>query len=100
MNMLNNDGVNQQSPPRRKLRPLVISMGGERESHVRALFEQMKEHFEEPVFSPGIPARSLRTRSRFFQIAHPSGTRTAVPYAGENLQPVYPLSEHSIQRQE
>ena len=73
MNMLNNDGVNQQSPPRRKLRPLVISMGGERESHVRALFEQMKEHFEEPVFSPGIPARSLRTRSRFFQIAHASG---------------------------
>lgn len=73
MNMMNSDGDDQQSPPRRKLRPLVITMGGERESHVRALFGQMKEHFEEPVFSPGIPARSLRTRSKFFQIAHESG---------------------------
>jgi GR25 family glycosyltransferase involved in LPS biosynthesis len=57
----------------RKLRPLVISMGGERETHIRALFDQMKEDFEEPVFSPGIPQRSLRTRSNFFPIAYEAG---------------------------
>ena len=59
----------------RKLRPLVISMGGDREQHIRAMFRQpeMARHFEEPVFSPGVPSRSIRSRKDLLQTAHKAG---------------------------
>lgn len=46
----------------RKLRPLVITMGGPRQEAIRELFAQMSDDFEEPVFSPGVPSRSIRNR--------------------------------------
>ena len=73
------DDSTGDSPPhlsnnnRKLLRPLVISMGGEREIQIRNLFREMKDHFEEPIFSCGITARSLRTRSKFFPIAYEAG---------------------------
>ena len=50
--------------PTRKLKTIVITMGAERQKHIKALFAHptMQEHFEPPTFSPGIPQRQLRTR--------------------------------------
>ena len=60
---------------RRRLRPLVITMGSERQAYIMELFRQpqMRDSFEEPAFTPGVPSRSLRTRSEFFRLAYEAG---------------------------
>jgi hypothetical protein len=60
---------------KRKLRPLIISMGGPRQTHMEELFAHpaMAEHFERPVFTSGVPSRSLRTRFGFLKAAYQAG---------------------------
>ena len=47
---------------KRKLRPLVITMGGRRQEYITEMFSHpaMAACFEPPSFSPGVPARELR----------------------------------------
>jgi hypothetical protein len=61
--------------PRRKLRVMIISMGGERQRVMERIFAEphMQEQFEPPTFSPGIPSRSIRNRNDFFRVAHEAG---------------------------
>jgi hypothetical protein len=61
--------------PRRKLKVLVISMGGQRQEQLERIFEQenFQEHFEPPVFSPGVPQRELRNRYSFLYWANQAG---------------------------
>jgi hypothetical protein len=56
----------------RKLRVLIISMGGPRQEELTRLFQQ-DDDFEPPTFSSGIPSRSLRSRGKFFECAHQAG---------------------------
>lgn len=61
---------------RRKLRVIIITMGGERQKYMEELFQNpsMARDFETPVFfSPGVPSRRLRNRVEFFRIAHQAG---------------------------
>lgn len=60
---------------KRKLRVLVITMGGTRKQSIETLFNQpsMKDYFEPPAFSPGISSRSLRSRFDFFKVANEAG---------------------------
>ena len=59
----------------RKLRPLVITLGSERKSHIESLFNEpcMKQHFEQPIFSSGIPSRELRGCYSFLKHASNTG---------------------------
>jgi len=49
---------------KRKLRPLVITMGGKRKEYISEMFSHpaMAPYFEPPAFSPGVPQRELRNR--------------------------------------
>lgn len=61
---------------RRKLRPLVISMGGKRKEYIEDMFLNdpvMKEHFEKPYFVPGVSQRELRNSFSFIQHAGKAG---------------------------
>jgi hypothetical protein len=59
---------------KRKLKVLVITMGGIRQEQIQNMFDNhLKEHFESPVFSPGIPSRELRNRYRFLYWANQAG---------------------------
>ena len=61
---------------RRKLKALIITMpGSDRKSAIEDLFAQdsMREHFEPPAFSDGVPSRSLGNRFQFFTVAHEAG---------------------------
>lgn len=60
---------------KRKLRVLVITMGGERKEKIESLFDHpsMKDHFESPAFSPGVSSRTLRSRFEFFRVANEAG---------------------------
>ena len=61
---------------KRKLRVLIISMGGERQETLRQLFSsstELQREFEPPVFSPGVSSRSLRSRFECLRIAHQVG---------------------------
>jgi hypothetical protein len=60
---------------KRKLRVLVITMGGPRQEHIENLFSHptMSAHFDKPIFSPGIPQRSLRNRYEFLRYANEAG---------------------------
>jgi hypothetical protein len=60
---------------KRKLRPLIISMGGPRRKQMEALFAHpaMAEHFEPPHFTDGVPSRSLRSRYGFLKAANQAG---------------------------
>ncbi|KAI2498588.1 hypothetical protein MHU86_15878 [Fragilaria crotonensis] len=58
---------------RRKLRVLVISMGGPRMKAIETMFSSFADDFDPPVFCPGIPARSIRARSELFRVAHEIG---------------------------
>lgn len=58
---------------RRKLRVLVISMGGPRMEAVEAMFSNFADEFDPPTFCPGIPARSIRSRSELYRVAHEIG---------------------------
>jgi len=60
---------------RRKLRPMIITMGGERQKHMEELFAQpaLARDFEPPVFARGIPSRLLRSRLEFLRVAHTAG---------------------------
>ncbi|KAL3924982.1 MAG: hypothetical protein SGILL_000706 [Bacillariaceae sp.] len=68
-----NDSATQQR--HRKLRVLVISMGGERQQRMEEMFRHnsMIDDFEPPVFSPGVPSRELRNRYRFLYHANQAG---------------------------
>lgn len=57
---------------RRKLRPLIITMGGTRQANMELQFSTMPDQFE-PGFSWGVPSRSLRNRFEFLRIAHEAG---------------------------
>jgi hypothetical protein len=61
--------------PRRKLKVMVITMGGPRQEMIEDLFRQplMAQHFEAPVFSPGVSSRALRCRAEFLRIANDVG---------------------------
>jgi len=72
-------------PKRRKLRVLVITMGGPREEAVKKMFAECSQHFEPPSFCPGVPARGLRTRQFFFQIAHQAGLIPAAEWEALQL---------------
>ena len=58
---------------RRKLRVLVITMGSTRQQQIENLFANMSDHFEMPIFSPGVPSRALRNRYEFFKVANEAG---------------------------
>jgi hypothetical protein len=60
---------------RRKLRPLVITLGNKRRTYIETLFNEpcMKEYFEPPAFSPGIPSRELRSCYSFLKHASRAG---------------------------
>ncbi|CAJ1962939.1 unnamed protein product [Cylindrotheca closterium] len=58
---------------KRKLKVLVITMGGDRQENIKALFDRLQRDFEPPVFSPGVSARDLRKRYDFFEIANEVG---------------------------
>lgn len=57
----------------RKLRPLVITMGGERQEKIIKMFEALSSHFEPPAFSPGVPQRTLRNRMGLISTAYEAG---------------------------
>lgn len=57
----------------RKLRPLVISMGGDRQKKIMNMFESMSSHFELPTFSPGVPQRKIRNRMGLISTAYEAG---------------------------
>ena len=57
---------------RRKLRPLIITMGSTRQANMEMQFSTMLGQFE-PGFSRGVPSRSLRNRFEFLRIAHEAG---------------------------
>jgi hypothetical protein len=63
------------SSSKRKLRPLIITMGGPRQTHMENLFAHpaMAEHFERPVFTNGVPSRGLRSRFGFLKAANDAG---------------------------
>lgn len=56
----------------RKLRPLVISMGGDRQKLIMEMFQAMPS-MESPIFSPGVPQRNLRNRMGFMNAAYAAG---------------------------
>lgn len=60
---------------KRKLRPLVITLGSKRKSYIEKIFNEpcMKEHFEPPTFSPGIFSRELRGCYSFLRHASKTG---------------------------
>lgn len=62
----------------RPLRLLIISMGGPRQDYLRQLISQYPDDFCPPVFSPGIPSRSLRSRTSFLETV---GTMGLLPQA-------------------
>lgn len=57
---------------RRKLRILVITMGGPRQEAIQTMFEHCADRFE-ISFCPGIPSRLIRTREGFFRTAYEAG---------------------------
>jgi hypothetical protein len=66
--------TNGSTPPRRKLRALVITLpNSSRQEHIRAMFASVATDFEPPVFSEGIPQRSLRNRLECLRICHQAG---------------------------
>lgn len=67
---LDNDSSTRK---RRKLRPLVITMGGMRQKYIEEMFACMSDEFEPPTFSPGVPSRSLRSRGEFLKIVYEVG---------------------------
>mmetsp|Transcript_19295 Transcript_19295/g.46602 ORF Transcript_19295/g.46602 Transcript_19295/m.46602 type:complete len:526 (+) Transcript_19295:184-1761(+) len=65
-------------PPRRrrKLRVLVVTLGGERQKQIEQMFyddPRLSENFEPPTFSPGVTSRQLRSRYSFFEAAARAG---------------------------
>ncbi|KAG7345338.1 hypothetical protein IV203_032869 [Nitzschia inconspicua] len=58
---------------KRKLKVLVITMGGSRQQQIQNMFENLDDHFEPPVFSPGVPQRDLRNRYKFLYWANEAG---------------------------
>ena len=60
---------------RRKLRVLVITMGGTRQRYMEEIFQHptMVEQFEPPIFSLGVSSRQLRNRYEFFNVANDAG---------------------------
>jgi len=64
------------TPQNKKLRVLILSLGGPRQAVLQALFAStplLLESFEPPVFLSGIPSRSLRNRESFFRHCHQAG---------------------------
>lgn len=59
----------------RKLRVIVITMGGPRQEYIRSLFASTPfcDYFEPPTFSPGVRSRGLRNRFEFFRICQDAG---------------------------
>ena len=60
---------------RRKLRVLVITLGGDRQQKIEDMFADpvMKEHFEKPTFSMGVSSRHIRNRISFINTAYEAG---------------------------
>lgn len=61
---------------RRKLRVLVVTLGGDRQRQIERMFVDdpvLSQHFEPPTFSPGVSSRQLRSRYSFFQAAADAG---------------------------
>jgi len=67
--------MNDNNIRQRKLRVLIITMGGARQEILQDLFESspLCESFEPPTFCPGIPSRSLRNRENFFLHCYTAG---------------------------
>jgi hypothetical protein len=63
------DALSPQPQRRRKLRVLILSMGGERRRILEDLFASsvVSESWEPPTFCPGVPSRELRTRALLWQ---------------------------------
>ena len=64
-----------QAISRRKLKPLVITMGSQRQEYIEQMFanETMRQYFESPVFSQGIPSRSIRSQMALLRHAGKAG---------------------------
>jgi hypothetical protein len=80
--LLNREGKLQQEDKmpddhtmRRKLRVLVITLGGDRQQKIEDMFSDptMREHFEKPVFSKGVSSRHIRNRFNFIKVAYDAG---------------------------
>ena len=56
----------------REVRALVISMGGARQEAIEEMLREIGG-FATPVFSPGVPSRSLRSRCQFLKICQQAG---------------------------
>ena len=59
----------------RKLRVLVITLGGDRKQKIEDMFSDpiMKNHFEKPTFSMGVSSRHIRNRMNFLKVAYDAG---------------------------
>ena len=65
----------QHQPQRRKLRPLIITISGPRQSHLTEMFShpRLAAHFDPPAFSPGVPVRSIRNCRNLLSKANEAG---------------------------
>ena len=66
----------KSTPQNKKLRVLILSLGGPRQAVLRDMFAStpaLSASFAPPVFVPGIPSRSLRNRESFFRHCHRAG---------------------------
>ena len=68
-------GAGNNNQKNKKLRVLVITLGGERRKYIEEMFADpvLAESFEAPVFSEGVSSRSIRNRIGFFRAAHKAG---------------------------
>ena len=59
----------------RKLRVLVITLGGDRQQKIEDMFSDptMRKHFEKPTFSMGVSSRHIRNRFNFIKVAYEAG---------------------------
>ena len=67
--------MTDQSTTNRKLRVLVITLGGDRQKKIEDMFADplMAQHFEPPTFSMGVTSRHIRNRVNLIQTAYDAG---------------------------
>lgn len=67
--------MTDQTIANRKLRVLVITLGGDRQKKIQDMFADpvMAQHFEPPTFSMGVTSRHIRNRVNFIQTAYDAG---------------------------
>lgn len=85
---------------KKKLRPLVISMGGERQTHITEMFNtpELSAHFHPPTFSPGIPSRSIRNRKQLLDACYRANLLSNEEWEAIQSDKPIPLSQNSSRK--